>query len=83
MQAVADEIGQVLNFRILVVVRQDHRIQLLAQALDPVEQRLSLGKVVGHGLILTRRADEFAKSRHDRLSAVVGLRETVVAAAGG
>jgi hypothetical protein len=33
-QRIADEIGQVLDFGLLVIVRQDHGLALLAQAVD-------------------------------------------------
>ena len=31
---IADEIGEVLDFGLLVVMREDHRVALLAQAVD-------------------------------------------------
>ena len=38
LEAVADEVGQVLDLRILVVVSQDDRIQLALQPLDLGEE---------------------------------------------
>jgi len=42
LQRVAHEIRDVLDLRVLVVVGEDHRVQLLAQALDPAQERLAL-----------------------------------------
>ena len=46
LEAVADEIGEVLNVGGLVVMRQDNRVLLLAEAIDLGEQILS-GRQVG------------------------------------
>ncbi len=42
LERIADKIGQVLDLRALIIMRQDHRVALLAQAID-------LGKQVGAG----------------------------------
>src|SRR6267378_4024066 len=73
VQRVAHEVGEVLDLPVLVVVGQDHRVQLLAEPLDSVEQRLSL-RQVRHERILTR-ADERAEPCDDRPPLVVRLPE--------
>ena len=53
-EAVADEVGEVLQLGLLVVMRQDHRVALLAQAVDlgaQVEPG-QVGRLGGHRIIL-------------------------------
>ena len=48
LEAVAHEIGNVLNFRALVIVPEDHRVALLAQTVD-LGAQVEAGKVQGLG----------------------------------
>ena len=52
LERIAHEIREVLDLRVLVVVGEDHRVELAAEPFDPIQKSLSLGHV-GHGPILT------------------------------
>ena len=53
LQGVADEVRQILDVGVLVVMSEDHRIELFAQPLDLAQQLISLGQRRAHGDILT------------------------------
>ena len=64
VEAVADEIGEVLDFRLLVIMREDDRVALLLQALDLGEEiealeALGLG---GHRATFLKRQRRVARA---------------------
>ena len=44
LQRIPDKIGQILNFRLLIIMRQDHRVAFFLQPVDFAEQ-VNTGKV--------------------------------------